>query len=64
MFSVGWTPYGGEYLFVGDDPAGIAGQTGQQLEFLRRKLDLLTGARHPVTHVVDLDVRQLEDRGF
>ena len=55
-------PDRGENLLVGDDAAGVAGEKRQQLELLRRKLDLCARARGTVAHGSIFDSADAQER--
>ena len=49
-------PDGGQDLLVRQDLAGMAGKEREQLEFLRRQLDLGAGACDAMANDVDLEI--------
>ena len=46
---------------MGHDTSGMLGKERQQLEFLRRELDLDAGTRHTMAYRVDFEIADAQD---
>ena len=54
-------PHVGHEVFTTDDPAGVRGQAGQEVELLGPELDLAATDEHPAGTEVDLEVADGHD---